>query len=110
MADWPDIEDPSGLKEAPQKGQIKSDFENGYVQSRPKFTRVRKKFELSWETMTNSDKETLEAFFDDNLGGVFGWTHPISDSTYTVRFTNDSLDFSYQPHNYWQISIELEEQ
>lgn len=113
MADWPDIEDPSGLRESPQKGQIKSDFEAGYVQSRPKFTRTRKRFELSWDAMSNSDKETLETFFDDNLGDTFTWDNPIStasDPSHTVRFVNDSLEFSYRPHNYWQISIELEEQ
>jgi len=107
---WPSIEDPSSLKEAPQKRQIKSDFAGGYVQSRPKWTRTRKLFTLGWEAMSDADKETLETFFDNNLGGTFSWTHPISETTYTVRFVNDNLEFSYRPHNYWQISVDLEEQ
>ena len=110
MATWPNIQNPSGLAEKPTKGQIRSDFEAGYVYSRAKWTRARKRFDLTWDSMTNSDKNTLETFFNNNLGSTFTWEHPVSGTTYTVRFSDDSIDFDYVPHMYWQASVSLEEQ
>jgi len=114
MADWPNIANPSGLKEYKGKGQLKSEFDAGYVQSRPKFTRSRKHFELSWNVMTDADKETLETFFDNNLGDTFTWDHPLadsSDSSYTVRFVEDELQAGYiLGTNHWKVQLTLEEQ
>ena len=42
---WPDIQNPSDVREIPTKAQIRSKFAAGYVQSMPKHTRGRKKFE-----------------------------------------------------------------
>ena len=82
----------------------------GYVQSRAKWTRSRKVFELSWNAMSDADKETLETFFGDNIGGTFTWTHPLSGISYTVRFVEDELLMQYVYVLEWQISITLEEQ
>jgi len=107
---WPNIESPSSMTERKRKGQIKSDFAAGYVQSRAKWTRSRKVFELSWKGMSDADKETLEAFFGDNIGDTFIWAHPLSDTSYTVRFVEDELPARYVPYNHWQIDLTLEEQ
>lgn len=110
MASWPDIQNPEEMKERPTKGQVRSDFENGYVQSRPRWTRTRRVFQLQWRSMSSSDKETLAAFFEDNLGGTFTWTHPSDGTSYTVRFADDQLEFKHVPVNRWSIKLELEEQ
>lgn len=110
MTSWPSIQTPSSLKETPQKGQIRSNFEDGYVQSRSKWTRSRKVFNLQWNAMSNSDKETLVTFFENNLGSTFTWTHPVSSTNYTVRFKDDEVEFDYVSINYWKVQLTLEEQ
>jgi hypothetical protein len=111
MATWPDIVAPSGLNEEKIKSQIKNDFESGYVSSRAKWTRSRKKFELSWDAMSSTDKATLETFFDTNLGDTFTWTHPSENAEYTVRFSEDTINADYKKGSigYWQVSLVLEE-
>jgi len=109
MATWPDIQNPSDMTPIPTKGQIKTGFAAGYVQSRAKWTRSRKTFELSWKAMTNADANILEAFFDDNLGGTFTWTHPLSGVSYTVRFAEDKIPFGYVHYNHWKVKLTLEE-
>ena len=110
MATFPNIEKPSGMTERTVKGQYKTEFEAGYVQSRAKWTRSRKIFALSWTAMEDADKVLLEVFFDNNLGATFNWTHPVSSTTYTVRFVEDELPAQYVPVNHWQIDLTLEEQ
>jgi len=110
MATWPAIMTPSTITERLQKNQIKTDFSAGYVLSRPKWTRSRKTFELSWPTMIDADKQTLQTFFNDNLGDTFTWTHPLTAAVYTVRFGDDELSFEYVPVDLWQIRVALEEQ
>lgn len=108
---WPDIQNPSTLQETKIKGQLRSDFENGSVQSAAKWTRSRKKFELSWDSMSKTDKSTLETFFDNNLGGTFTWTNPADNQEYIVRFAEDEINMSPKLGNinYWKVDLELEE-
>jgi len=110
MATWPNIENPSSLNERTVKAQIKSDFEAGYVQSRTKWTRSRKIFELSWDNMDAADKSTLEDFFENNIGGTFTWTHPLTSTSYTVRFKENELRARHVPVNFWRVDVALEEQ
>lgn len=110
MVTWPDIEKANDLVEKTQKGQIKSDFAGGYVQSRAKWTRARKTFELSWVAMSNVDKNALESFFESNIGGTFTWTHPLTSTSHTVRFAEDELQAEYVPVNFWRVYLTLEEQ
>ena len=110
MAIWPGIAAPTKMTERKQKAQIKSDMSAGYVQSRAKWTRSRKVFELSWSEMSNADKEILETFFSDNIGDTFEWTHPLSGIPYTVRFVEDELSARYVYVLRWQVDLTLEEQ
>ena len=110
MATWPNIAEPSRMTERKQKAQIKSDMSAGYVQSRAKWTRSRKVFELSWNAMSDADKGLLETFFGDNIGGTFTWTHPLSGTSYTVRFGEGELSARYVYVSRWQIDLMLEEQ
>lgn len=76
------------LKESTEDPVIKSNFEAGYVHTRARFTRMRHEFTLVYENLSNTDKETLDAFCDTVYGSVtsFTWVHPISGTSYTVRF------------------------
>lgn len=90
MADYPTLSrNPSyPLTDDAEDPAIKSDFEAGYTQTRARFTRTRRVFEVGYKAMTNADKLLLEAFADTVKGGVdsFAWTHPITSVSYTVRF------------------------
>ena len=108
---WPSIAKPTTMTESSIKGQIKSAFSSGYVQSRAKFTRERKQFQLIWHAMTDADKATLLTYFDNNLGGTFTWTEPLTSTSYTVRFSDEQLVFNRDVSAVaWQISLTLEEQ
>ena len=67
---------------------LKSDFENGSQQTRPKFTRQRQAWGLSWNALTTADRETLAAFFITTAGGSlsFLWTEPVTSTPIEVRF------------------------
>jgi len=110
MTDWPNIAAPSNIVDTLQKGQIRSDFDAGYVQSRAMWTRTRYKFELTWKVMENADKETLMTFFAANLGGTFNWTHPLSGTSYVVRFAENNIEARHLRPNYWKVTVMLEEQ
>lgn len=65
---------------------LKSPSEAGYVHARSRFTRQRRRWELSYENVTQTDANLIEAFVT-TVGTVdsFTWAHPASGQ-YTVRF------------------------
>ena len=89
---WPAIATCSvGAEEELYFPQIKQEFEANYVQSRKKATRNRKRWQLSWSAMTETDYQLLQAFFVANQGASFTWTHPTSGTNYTCIFSGDSI-------------------
>jgi hypothetical protein len=94
MATWPvSLPLPEyGLEEEFYQAQIRNDFEAGYVISRPRFTRGRRRWKnLGWLALSEANYEILLAFFTANQGGSFSWTHPASSVTYTCRFSGDNI-------------------
>lgn len=95
MATWPStLSAPSfGLfEEEMVKAQVQTSFEAGYVQSRAKHTRARRRWpKLGWQGMPESELAILENFFTANQGGSFTWTHPVTEAEYTVRFACDQV-------------------
>jgi len=93
MPAWPSIEDPEQVlwSEYYQKGQIRTEFENGAVQSRARATSGRWVFIMGWNVLSNADYTALVAFFDANIGGTFTYTHPFKDTSHTCRFSDDKL-------------------
>lgn len=66
---------------------IKSPTEAGYAHTRSRYSRQRRRWELKYENMPQTDVNTLEAFIT-TVGGTadsFTWSHPASGQ-YTVRF------------------------
>lgn len=111
MTSWPsDIRTPTKIDERILRGVIRSDFEAGYVQSRSKWTRSRKKFTLNWSSgLPSGEKNTLEDFFDNNLGDNFDWTNPLNGETYTVIFSDDNINFEFAAPGCYTCTIDLEE-
>lgn len=89
---------------------IKNPAESGYVHTRARYTRQRRKWELRYQNMSQSDVNTLETFITTVSGTVesFTWTHPASGQ-YTVRFeANPKQSMEYWDNEYkysYEISL-----
>ena len=89
--DWPDVQLPSGLDETTEDPSISTEFGTGIVQTRARYTRMRRTWELSWANMRGVDYRALRAFYELARGGSlpFNWTHPKDRRIYNVRFKGD---------------------
>jgi len=118
MADFPTSPVPSRqfFSQKPIKAQIKTPFESGAGQSRPKHTKMRWTFTIGWDIITQAQYVTLYEFFRDNVGSSFNWTHPISAVVHVVRFADDELPEAKHAGHIngvfgWEISgLKLEEE
>ena len=109
MADWPNIPAADfGTEEEVYKPQVRSEFEGGYVQSRPRTSREIRRFPLSWETMSSADYATLETFFKTYQGNSFNWTHPVTSVVYVCRFSTDSLMSIWTGPGYRSVKCPIE--
>ena len=87
-------------------------FEAGYRPTRPRFTRVPKKWHIAYPgTMTDADRTTLEAFEETVKYGSdsFTWTHPKTAVEYTVRFAAPVKYKFGISDDYWSFEFDLEE-
>lgn len=99
------------LGEESEDAVIRSSSEAGYQITRPRFTKVRRKFEVKYEDCTQTDKNSLDTFYYTTLGNgsaIFQWTHPQTSEVINVRFAKpikSSLAFD----NHYNIEFTLEE-
>ena len=107
---FPSIQSPAyPLGESSFKRQIRVPFESGHVHSRAGATVARKIWQLNWKMLPESEYQTLLTFFEANIGGTFSWTHPVTETTYTVRFAEDTLQGNIPFRGYREVSLKLEE-
>lgn len=85
-------------------------FGNGYGESRPKYTRVKKKFELTYSFLKDSEKVVLDNFFSTHQGVPFKFTDPATGGIYTVTFGMDSLDFTKESSVHYSTSAVILEE
>lgn len=73
--------------------------EAGYVQTRSRYSRVRRTWQVQYEKLTAADNVLLEAFMDTVHEGtdIFTWAHPVSGE-YQVRFSSPGP--SIEPSEY----------
>ena len=114
MSAFPSIRTPSTIREVHQRGQIKTEFESGYVHSRARATTSRKKFVLGWSGLNETDLASVLSHFDSNLGGTFNWTHNLTSAVYVVRYSEDSIPYGYAgtdpaEGDYFRVEVALEE-
>ena len=66
--------------------------------------------ELSFETLSDSDKDNLDTFFGTTIGGASKtWTYTdTSGNTYTARFLDDSLEWTKVAQGVWSVNVRLE--
>lgn len=112
MTAWPSIQKPSyDLSEKPEDTVIRSEFDAGYEITRPRFTRNRATFGLSWNAMKAADKTALDVFYKTttvNGSLYFTWTHPDDGASHTVRFTGPP-EYSLIAVGLWRVSVTLRE-
>jgi hypothetical protein len=104
--------DRNNFKEGYVEGNTIRDEGEVYNATRPRSTRVRKKFLFRYTLLTQADKDTLENFITNTVfleAISFTWTHPQSAVVYTVRFRGEP-EFIYRGVNYWDVdNITLEQ-
>lgn len=107
---WPDIQLPLTITETTLDPAISSEMEDGIVVTRPRYTRMRRRWELSWQNMVSADYQTLLTFYYGRRGGAlsFVWTHPTGNETFTVRFVGD-LSGKAAPMGVYSVTLTLEE-
>nr|WP_092069587.1 hypothetical protein [Dendrosporobacter quercicolus]NSL47524.1 hypothetical protein [Dendrosporobacter quercicolus DSM 1736]SDL92859.1 hypothetical protein SAMN04488502_1011204 [Dendrosporobacter quercicolus] len=97
---------------------LTSKMENGYIVSRPKFTRVRETFRLKWQALPARDYHALRTFWKDVvLGGSreFYWTYPevpddaYSKKVFTVRFISGEIRFDLVGPGQYSGEFKLQE-
>ena len=97
--------------EEPEDSTIRSDFEGGYLQTRPRFTRDRKTFgPVAYLNLTDGDKASLESFYDTvKCASIFAWIHPRTGATKNGRFKVPLKFIISDIPNRWKLSFDLVE-
>jgi hypothetical protein len=113
MADtFPTVQKPASRKHTFQHKQQRREFEDGYVSSRKVFTKGMWKWELSWDWLPKLDAWNIQAHFNTNLGSVFTASADLlgTDSSYSVRYTDSSLDIeSTDAPGFFKVKLNLEQ-
>lgn len=110
MANWPNVQLPRTITETTEDLALRSEMESGIVVTRPRFTRPRRTWQLSWENMRGKHYRALRAFYEQMYGGAasFFWTHPIETGTFTVRFAG-RFEAKSTALDFWRVSVSLEQ-
>lgn len=90
MASWPlTLSAPSSISRRQLKRRIQHAFETGDSGCIDAHSRMRRRFELSWDLMSLADFTALENFFDAHSSANILWTDPQTGVVHTVRFAED---------------------
>lgn len=109
---FPDISAPAyPLKETKEDAVIRSKMEDGTVKQRPRYTRIRKTFEVNWKLLKKEEKTILENFHDVELANgalAFEWTHPLDGTVHYVHF-DQPPSFTLSMTNRWECTCKWSE-
>jgi len=75
----------------PVKEVIRTPFDGGYSQQRPRFTRGREKFTLEWRFQSVADFVTFKDLFLSYAGSMFFMSHPVTHLGMICTFSEDSF-------------------
>lgn len=111
MTDFCNISNPSAITETDNAYRIKKTSESGHTRIRPIGRSGKKEITVEWSSMSSSDKAVLQAFFASNSSLAFNWTHPLTNTVYSVFFEDDSLSFRHVRGsvNRWNVTVKLSE-
>lgn len=112
MATFPSITAPSyGSEPTVYLPKTKVEFGGGYVDVGSEFTNERRKWQLVWDALPESEYQTLEAFFIAQGGEAFDWTEPVTSTAYSVFFSDDELKAPWKENEdgYRSVTLNIEE-
>ena len=97
------------LREPLHKPKNRTEFENGAVQSRVRFTKSRKRFALQYKEIPLEDMEILQTFFDTVGAGDFIFTHPLTGKEYRCMISDDDFDAALVRLDWYDVNMNIEE-
>lgn len=114
---FPTIEGPSlPITPEPDDPTLSSESDGGYELTRPRYTRIRRKWTLVWPHLLHADYTTLMAFYDSMSGSSvnFNWTNPATGTVSSVRFAGQPessliLWNADQSPRAWSVKLTLRE-
>lgn len=117
MATFPTLSNADRVKvkdyTMPVDPTVRTQFENGYVQTRARYTRLPKKWSVVGEMLTTADKDLIASFeVARGVGGEeFTWTAPHNSTSYTVRFASPVVYTPIADTNFsvWNVEMVMEE-
>jgi hypothetical protein len=117
MADFPSLSTKPAQSEFREESAydptLRSKSEGGYLKTRPRYTRMPRKWRLVYPWMSGTDKDTLWAFeVARKVGGEsFNWTNPQDSQVYVVRFGAPILYrlLKVKGDDTWRVEFDLEE-
>ncbi len=88
-----------------------SESEDGYEQRRMVWPRGKRKFELQYDVLTQTEMQTLWDFYVTCSGmyNSFTFFDHVSNANYTCRFTEDTLSFREFQYKVYQGNLVLTE-
>lgn len=97
------------ITENREDNTIKSSAESGYVLARPRFTRSRKNWGVSYRNVGSSDKSAIAGHYDAvGCSMIFSWTNPSDAAAYSVRYGKPPVITQRIP-GAWDIELALEQ-
>jgi hypothetical protein len=86
-----------------------SQFENGAEQRRKKWSQGKLTFTLIWNAITPTNMAILWNFYIARLGSydAFTFVDPLTTSSYTVRFLDDSMSYEMFTYNLTRSGLKL---
>jgi len=101
---------PKTVKVMPEENLLSSDMEAGYQHRRKKFTRERKKFDISYDLLSTADRDLIIAHFDTvGLHTSFNWTD-LEAIVHTVFYDKAPAYVNSVPGWFQFETLELMEQ
>jgi hypothetical protein len=107
---WPTVQLPLNLDETMEDPVIRTEFESGIVQTRPRYTRMRGTWALGWANMRGADYRTLRNFYKQMKGGSlsFNWKHSRENVLHEVRFKGP-FSAKHTIMDHWNVTLTLEQ-
>ena len=91
------------MEGTPVKESIRTPFDGGYSQSRPRSTRGREKFSLEWRFQSIADYVAFQATFNALAGSMFFMSHPLTHRVLLAMFSEES--YRWKPLSATVISV-----
>lgn len=98
---------------APVEGSVISgSSQGGYEVTRPRYTRQRREWGVSFRNLSLADIEDFRDFWSGDIAngsGAFDWTHPVTDEVVSVRLVNGQYEAAQVSPTLFDLSFKLRE-